>query len=92
MDCYIENKIEFIERKKVDGMKRLHYLLLTIFFYSFNMIAVAQSDPSKVQMADSMRSNGKIYVVIAVILTILFGLVLYILRLDKKISRLEKEK
>lgn len=92
MDCYIENKIEFIERKKVDGMKRLNYLLLTILFYSFNMIAVAQSDPSKVQMADSMRSNGKIYVVIAVILTILFGLVLYILRLDKKISRLEKEK
>jgi hypothetical protein len=41
-------------------------------------------------MADTMRSNGKIYVVIAVILTILGGLILYLVRLDKKISRLEK--
>ena len=81
-----------MERKKVDGMKKLNYFLLTIFVFGFHMIAEAQGDPSKVQMADSMRSNGKIYVVIAVILTILIGLVLYIVRLDKKISRLEKEK
>jgi uncharacterized transporter YbjL len=81
-----------MERKKVDGMKKLNYFLLAIFVFCINMIATAQGDPSKVQMADSMRSNGKIYVVIAVILTILIGLVLYIVRLDKKISRLEKEK
>jgi hypothetical protein len=29
--------------------------------------------------------------VIAVILTILFGLILYLVRLDKKMSKLEKE-
>jgi hypothetical protein len=52
---------------------------------------LAQGD-KPVEMADTMRSNGRIYVVIAVILTILVGLVLYIVRLDKKISRLEKEK
>ena len=40
---------------------------------------------------DMMRSNGRIYVVIAVILTILLGLILYIVRLDKKISKLEKQ-
>jgi preprotein translocase subunit Sss1 len=37
-----------------------------------------------------MRSNGKIYVVVAVVLTILFGLIGYLIRLDKKISKLEK--
>jgi ABC-type amino acid transport system permease subunit len=42
------------------------------------------------QMADVMKENGKIYVVIAVMLTILAGLVLYLVRLDKKISKLEK--
>jgi len=42
-------------------------------------------------MADLMRSNGRIYVVVAVMLTILAGLVLYLVRLDKKISKLEKE-
>jgi CcmD family protein len=41
---------------------------------------------------DLMRSNGKIYVVVAVCLTILLGLFLYVFTLDRKISRLEKEK
>ena len=45
---------------------------------------------TKVDMADTMRSNGRIYVVVAVVLTILAGLILYIVRLDRKMSRLEK--
>jgi hypothetical protein len=44
----------------------------------------------KVEMADTMRSNGRIYVVVAVALTILIGLILYVLRLDRKISKMEK--
>ena len=43
------------------------------------------------EMADAMRSNGKIYVVLAVVITILLGLILYVISLDRKISRLEKE-
>ena len=43
-------------------------------------------------MADTMKENGKIYVVIAVMLTILAGLILYLVRLDRKISKLEKNK
>jgi hypothetical protein len=39
---------------------------------------------------DIMRSSGKIYVVVAVCLTILIGLFLYVFLLDRKISRLEK--
>ena len=54
----------------------------------FTFLAHAQD----VTMADTMKENGKIYVVIAVILTILAGLVLYLIRLDRKISRLEKNK
>ena len=42
-------------------------------------------------MATTMRSNGKIYVVVAVLTTILIGLIAYLIRLDKKISNLEKE-
>ena len=72
-------------------MKKIKFLLLVLTILSLNMIGMAQGD-KPVEMADTMRSNGRIYVVIAVILTILVGLVLYIVRLDKKISRLEKEK
>ncbi len=59
---------------------------MTFIFLAF--FANAQD----VKMADVMKENGKIYVVIAVMLTILAGLVLYLIRLDKKISKLEKNK
>lgn len=52
------------------------------------LAAVAQDKP---QMADTMRSNGKIYVVVTVCLIILAGLFLYVLSIDRKISKLEKE-
>ncbi len=50
--------------------------------------AMAQDKP---EMADTMRSNGKIYVVVAVCLTILAGLFIYVFSIDRKISRIEKE-
>lgn len=41
--------------------------------------------------SDLMRSNGRIYVVVGVILIILLGLILYVARIDRKISKLEKK-
>jgi hypothetical protein len=38
----------------------------------------------------TMRSEGKIYVVMAVCLTILIGLFIYLISIDRKISKLEK--
>lgn len=43
-----------------------------------------------VDMATGMRSNGKIYVVVAVLCIILAGLFIYLVNLDKKVGRLEK--
>ncbi len=45
----------------------------------------------KPQMADAMRSNGKIYVVVAVLLIILTGLFLYLFQTDRKLTRLEQK-
>ncbi len=42
-----------------------------------------------VTMADTMRSNGKIFVVLAVVLLIQVGLFLMLWRLDRKLSALE---
>jgi fluoride ion exporter CrcB/FEX len=53
--------------------------------------AKAQGSTTNDTMASLMRSNGKIYVVVAVVLTILLGLIAYLIRLDRKISKLEKE-
>ena len=66
-------------------MKKLIAILTLTFLTSF-------ANAQDVKMADMMKENGKIYVVIAVMLTILAGLVLYLFRLDRKISKLEKNK
>ncbi len=58
--------------------------------FSILAFLLVQAQDSTVEMADAMRENGKIYVVVAVVLTILIGLFLYLIRLDKKISDIEK--
>ena len=40
---------------------------------------------------DFMRSTGKIYVVVAVILAIFAGLVVFLIYLDRKLTRLENQ-
>jgi hypothetical protein len=62
--------------------------LTIIFLFSF-ILSFAQG--GGVDMADMMRKDGKIYVVVAVILTILAGIIIYLIRLDRKISKLEKQ-
>lgn len=56
-----------------------------------NLFTYAQDTTEAVDMADTMRSNGKIYVVVAVILAIFAGIIIYLIRLDRKMSKLEKE-
>ena len=46
---------------------------------------------TKNDSVDVMRSNGKIYVVMAVILIIMTGFFIYLISVDRKVSRLEKE-
>jgi CcmD family protein len=64
-------------------------ILLSIFILSIaSGLAQAQSD---VEMADVMRSNGKIYVVVATLSVVLLGILLYVIVLDRRISKLEHE-
>ena len=46
---------------------------------------------SEVQMADTMRSEGKIYVVVSIILIILVGLIAYLFLMDRKVKKLEDQ-
>ncbi len=62
-------------------------ILLAVMLVSTFSFAQAK----EVEMADTMRSNGKIYIVVAVCLTILVGLFLYVFSLDRKLSKAEKE-
>jgi alpha-glucuronidase len=52
----------------------------------------ASAQANEVEMADIMRSNGKIYVVITVISVILLGLLIALINLDRKVKKIEKDK
>lgn len=45
----------------------------------------------EVEMADVLRQDGKIYVVVAVLLTVLAGMILYLISLDRKVGKLEAQ-
>lgn len=74
--------------------KRFLYLVFRFSFLVCGILinAAAFAQDAKPEMAEMMRGNGKIYVVVAVCLTILIGLFIYVFLLDRKISRLEEEK
>ena len=63
--------------------------LLSLSLLLLNVSLWAQKPD--VEMADTMRDNGKIYVVVAVILAIFIGIIIYLIRLDRKMTRLEKD-
>ncbi len=66
-------------------MKRRFASLLSTSFLLLSSL------PARAEDADFMRSTGKIYVVVAVILAIFIGLVLYLIRLDRKLTKLENQ-
>ena len=45
----------------------------------------------QVEMADALRENGKIYVVVIIMSIIFVGIAAYLINLDRKISKLEKK-
>ena len=58
---------------------------MAIYFLSFFLNI-------QVEMADSFRSDGKIYVVVLVALIILVGMFFYLFRIEGKIKDLNKNK
>lgn len=63
-------------------------VLFVLCFWSVSILSAQE----KVEMADGMRSNGKIYVVVAVIAVVLIGLFLFLASIDRKVTRLEKDR
>jgi Na+/alanine symporter len=75
-------------------------LLATILFFSI-LVAQAQEKTAAdttagapqqhVEMADVMRSEGKIYVVVGIILIVLALMLIYLFTIDRNVKRLEKQ-
>ena len=67
-------------------MKKITRYIFSILILTLSSQAVMAQDGK-----DLMRDNGRIYVVVAVMVTILLGLIIYLIRIDRKLGRLENE-
>ena len=73
------------------------YLVITLLLLSLRSFAqkieVTEEDyhNTEVEMADKMRENGKIYVVVLVISLVMGGILTYVIAIDRKLRRLEKK-
>ncbi len=74
--------------------------ILVVIFLLFSLQSMAQEKQKiteqdytndQVEMADTLRADGKIYVVVAVVIVILSGLIMYTVSIDRKINKVEKE-
>jgi hypothetical protein len=69
-------------------MKKIILLFLTLL--SLPQMLFAQA-ADQVEMADKLRADGKIWVVVAVVTIVLAGIAINMFRVDSKVSKIEKE-
>lgn len=66
----------------------------TSFFFSalatVFLLSPWTSFAQEVEMADALVANGKIYVVVTVLLVVLAGIFAYLIILDRRMRRMEK--
>ena len=62
-------------------------IAFSLFVHAQDTVAAHTDD----RPATGFRAEGKIYVVMLVSVTILAGLFIYLIRLDKKITKLERQ-
>lgn len=76
-----------MNRIKSASKKIVRFWVLALLLFPLNLLA--QNQPAA--MADKFRADGKIYIVILVIITIFIGIIVYLFSLERKIKRLERE-
>ena len=74
---------------------RVRPLVLTLLLLAAQLSAFAQDTVSGAasaspDMAEGLRSSGKIYVVVLVLATIFAGIVAFLIYLERRLSRLER--
>ncbi len=62
------------------------FVLPVLLLLSQNLFA-----QQTVDMADKLRADGKIWVVVVVIAVVFAGIIGYLIRLDRQLGKLEKE-
>lgn len=64
---------------------------LLLFFLTLCTLQAFCQDNPPVEMADTLRRDGKIYTVVISLVVVLTGIVIFLIRLDRKVNRLGKK-
>jgi hypothetical protein len=70
------------------NIKRVLHLLFYLLVVSGNLFAQAND---AVPMADKLREDGKIWVVVAVVTIVFAGIAINMLRIDFRLKKIEKD-
>ena len=70
-------------------IKNIKFWMMAVCLFLMNNVLVAHTNTP--DDGSIMKSYGKIYVVMAVVVVIVLGLFIYLIALDRQIRRIEKK-
>lgn len=71
-------------------MSKIRNILASCLFFMMSVPARLLAQGPAPEMDTAMVRNGKIYVVVAVLVVIFIGIILFLIRMDRRLSRMEK--
>jgi hypothetical protein len=69
----------------------MKHLLLTFQLLLISILAFSQDEIESKDTAGLLYQNGQIYLVVLVLFTIFVGIIFFLIKLDKKLTALEKK-
>jgi uncharacterized membrane protein YdjX (TVP38/TMEM64 family) len=72
-------------------MNQIKRIAIALLLGLIHLAAFAQDLTTNEASNDLMRSNGKIFLVMTIVVVLIAGLLVYLITIDRKISKLEKK-
>lgn len=72
-------------------MNQIKRIAFALILGMVHLVAFAQDASTSQESNDLMRSNGRIFLVMTIVVVLIVGLLLYLISIDRKISKLEKK-
>lgn len=73
------------------NIKIIKRFIFAILCFCMNVPAFANTELNTNETADILHQNGQIYLVVLVLLTIFAGIIFLLIRLEKKLNKLESQ-
>ncbi len=75
----------------MNKVKQFYTAIITSLFLFAHQLIAQNSGQPPVEMADALRASGKIYVVVVVLAIIFAGIITFLLLIDRRLKKLERE-